>query len=636
MPIEELGRGGMGIVYKCTDRKLLKEVAVKVIGWNLDDTEVIRFHKEAKALAKLQHPNILGIIHFGHSDNDSLFLVMELLTGRSLSSLIETGLVPPFDDALNIFIQICDGLHHAHKRDVLHRDIKPSNIFLERTARGDIKTTITDFGLAKLLTEDQRMTKTGVVMGSPPYMSPEQAAGGSVDERADIYSLGCLMFEVLTGQKPFEAPTVPALLMKQINEPAPRLYDIVPDRNYPEEMEQILAKCLAKNPDNRYREVSELRSDLKQLKENAAVTYGQIENASCSSQADSASQLNLFLQTGMQRQPQKTVAGKIAVIAVALMLIGGLSSFVLTALNSRIDKSKSEPVRKMSLSGAKNDTEFGAYLLKKSVPVYDRETPSWLQCKGEGGGAKLVDVVNTALTAGKKPGTFPYYIDATDSDLTEQQLESIKSLELVGLRLVNTSITDKALRDTIRKIPTLRSIELSGTKITDEGVKSLIALKELSGINLSNTAITDNSIPNLCNLPSIHFMCLMDCPNLTGSTFGALAKLPSVDLSVGGSNIKPENFKLLESVRLTYLDAARLNLTDKDLSIIAKLLTLKKLIITGNPRITSKGFLQLTALKNLTLIEVFDCPQVSQKARNQFALALPNVRFRHTDPENLD
>lgn len=633
-PIEELGRGGMGVVYKCTDRKMLNDVAVKVIGWNPSNDEIIRFQKEAKALAKLQHPNILGIHHFGHSDDDSLFIVMELLTGRSLSSLIESEIVPPFEDALTIFIQICDGLSHAHRKDVLHRDVKPSNIFVQRTERGDIKTTITDFGLAKLLNEDQRQTKTGIALGSPAYISPEQASGKDVDERSDLYSVGCLMFEVLTGQKPFQATTVPALIMKQINEPPPRLSDVAADRNYPEEIEEIIAKCLKKDPDERYASATELRTDLQDLKDKGVVVYGQIEN---SSQSGSASRMDEFLMTGLQlTKPKHPLARKAALVAASLILTGVMAYLIVNMNTAPIDTSVSPEVKKMTISGSNESSDYGDMLLKEHVHSYHKSPPEWVQCRFKGGGVKLVDVANQARATKKAPGAWPYYIDCRDSDLNDEQLNTITFLELLGLRLDRTHITDESLKNSVNKITTLKELCISGTKITDAGIKNLTDLKDLGSINIAeNTELTDESIATLSKMKSINFICAMFCPKITGSTFGALRKVrPSIGLSIGGSNINNENLKLLEGAPLIYLDAQRTDLTDKDLEVISKFETLTGLLLHGNHKITGTGLMKLSRLKKLVVLGIHDCPKIERSAISELKAQRPKLDIQLTEAVN--
>ncbi|MDZ4834140.1 MAG: serine/threonine-protein kinase [Candidatus Melainabacteria bacterium] len=636
LALEEIGRGGMGVVYKCSDRKMGRSVAVKVIGWNLSDTDTIRFHKEAKALAKLQHPNILSVLHFGHSDDDSLFLVMELLTGQSLSSLIDSGILPRFEEALCIFLKICDGLAHAHKKDVLHRDIKPSNIFVERTTSGDINTIITDFGLAKLLTEDQRLTQTGVSLGTPAYMSPEQAAGKTVDERSDIYSLGCLMFEVLTGEQPFQSGNVTGLMLKQVNEPPPRLSDVAPDRNYPEEMEEILAKCLAKNPDERYSEISELKNDIHNLKNNSVIVYAQIDSGSEGSQSDSAAKMNEFLRTGVQQSTPRARAGKAVVVTSGLLLLIGLIGFITNLGSFGLLEKKEQPLTGITVMGSKNDNKDTENFIDLTLKI-SRTEELWIPCTGQGGAKRLLDVVQNERMSRKQRGTRAnYYIDARNSDVTDKQLHALKSINVIGLRLGGTAVGDDAIKNTVSKLADLEELSLRGTQVTDECAQYLTANEKLDSIDLSQTKISDKSIPILSELKSLRFICAMSCPNLTGSTFGALKNLrhDSVDLSVDGSNINQENLKLLQNLPMRYLDVSGLKLNDNDMEVISRISSLQIVILNRNPEVTQKGFLQLAKLKKLAQVGVHGCPKITPATITHFNSVHPTPKIVVVEPES--
>jgi serine/threonine protein kinase len=642
-PLEELGRGGMGIVYKCNDLKLGHAVAVKVLGWNLSNDEIIRFHKEAKALAKLQHPNILGIRHFGHSDNDSLFLVMELLNGKSLAQLLDSEIILPFEDALNTFIQICDGLGHAHKKNILHRDIKPSNVFVERTASGDLKATITDFGLAKLLTEDQHQTKTGIALGTPAYMSPEQAAAKPVDERADIYSLGILMFEILAGTRPFDATTIPGLLMMQVNQPAPRLSDVVPDRNYPEEMEVILAKCLAKDPNDRYSNTKELREDLEQLKGLSQTTYASIDSSTGDSQAASnAARLDEFLRTGMQRserQARKTTA--VAFYGLIVLGVIVLTFSVQTISSSWIDTSKSweHPEDGLNLTGQSKDKDMSS-MNQAIIDKLKSEASevSWVKCRGRGGGLNLLEIARNSRKSLKDNGTISAaYIDAEESDVTAKQLSTLIGLPILGLRLDHTSTDDATVRDVLSKLTKLKSLDLTGTKVTNACIKYLSANKELLVIELSGTVITDEALNLIGDLKALNCVSLGDCRKLTGATFGALKKIrrPFM-LNVGNSNINLENLKILQDLPLTYLDVSHLALTDKDLAVISNIETLNVVILSKNPRVTPDGLFQLAKLKKLDRLGIYGCQQLTPAVMKRFDKLHPTPPIHIIEPANDD
>jgi serine/threonine protein kinase len=248
--VEPLGKGGMATVYKAYDTQLERDVAIKLIRLDQFGSAVVenlrkRFEREAKTLAKLTHPNIVGIIDFGEFDGTP-YLVMEYLPSGTLKE--KMGSPVPFAEAVSILLPIANALAFAHQKEIIHRDVKPANILI--TASGE--PMLTDFGIAKILDQEggQTLTGTGVGIGTPEYMAPEQAIGKAVDGRADIYSLGIVFYELVTGSKPFSADTPMAVVFKHMTDPLPRPSSIV--GNIPEEVEHVLIKALAKKPEDRY------------------------------------------------------------------------------------------------------------------------------------------------------------------------------------------------------------------------------------------------------------------------------------------------------------------------------------------------------------------------------------------------
>jgi eukaryotic-like serine/threonine-protein kinase len=262
--IEPIGQGGMAFVYRVYDTHLSREVAIKIIRTDLFGPAVLkelltRFEREAKALAQFDHPHIVHVYDYGEY-GDSPYLVMQYLSGGTLESKMGT----PFDwqEAVNLILPLVQALDYAHKRDVIHRDIKPANVLL--TAEGQPK--LTDFGIAKMLQSGPltAITGTGMTIGTPEYMSPEQAMGDPTDHRCDIYSLGIVFYELITGKKPFESETPMAVIIKHINEPLPSPSALVPD--LPEAVEEILFTALAKKPDDRYPDMPTLMGILETLR----------------------------------------------------------------------------------------------------------------------------------------------------------------------------------------------------------------------------------------------------------------------------------------------------------------------------------------------------------------------------------
>ena len=260
----EIGRGGMGVVYSARDERLKRQVAIKVLPPELAFREEIRirFLREAETAARLSHPHIVPIHSVGESPDRLVYFVMAFIDGEPLSAKLKRrGRLPP-EEARRIMAETADALGAAHALGIIHRDVKPDNILLEGS-RG--RVVVTDFGIAKALsstTGGATLTATGVAIGTPHFMSPEQAAGDrEIDGRSDLYSLGVVAYQMLVGELPFHAPTVPGILMKQITERAPLLTDKRPD--CPEDLAAAVMRCLEKDPEDRWPTADALRRALE-------------------------------------------------------------------------------------------------------------------------------------------------------------------------------------------------------------------------------------------------------------------------------------------------------------------------------------------------------------------------------------
>lgn len=249
--LEKLGEGGMATVYKAFDTKLERQVAVKVIHPHkqMADKFVKRFDREAKALAQLNHANIVRVIDYGEQDG-SPYLVMEYVTGGTLKQKLG-GRPMPWREAIRTIIPVAHALSAAHDQGIIHRDVKSSNILIAKN--GD--PMLSDFGVARMteVEDTLELTGTGVGVGTPEYMSPEQAQGRQVDGRSDLYSLGVVLYEMCTGRKPFQAETPMAVVWKLASEPLPSPRQFLKD--LPEEVEGLLLKALARSPSNRYQDM---------------------------------------------------------------------------------------------------------------------------------------------------------------------------------------------------------------------------------------------------------------------------------------------------------------------------------------------------------------------------------------------
>ncbi|MBP3881472.1 MAG: Stk1 family PASTA domain-containing Ser/Thr kinase [Lachnospiraceae bacterium] len=253
--LEKVGTGGMADVYKSKDHTLNRYVAVKVLKQEFSENAnfVSKFRVEAQAAAGLMHPNIVNVYDVGE-EKGIYYIVMELVDGITLKNYIAKRGRLGYKEAVTIALQVSMGLEVAHRNHIIHRDIKPQNIIISR----DGKVKVTDFGIAKAATSD---TITSNVMGSVHYTSPEQARGGYSDEKSDVYSLGVTLYEMLTGEVPFDGETTVAIAIRHIQEPMPSPRKINPDIPY--SVDQIVLKCCEKSPDRRYQNMQELAADLK-------------------------------------------------------------------------------------------------------------------------------------------------------------------------------------------------------------------------------------------------------------------------------------------------------------------------------------------------------------------------------------
>jgi serine/threonine-protein kinase len=275
---KRIGEGGMGIVYSATHAMLGKKLALKVLrGEVARDPDVVqRFITEAQSATSIGHENIIDISDFGRLPDRTVYFVMEYLDGEALTKLIRRGGSIPVREAVHIIRQIASALGAAHTRGIVHRDLKPDNIYLIK--RGGAATAnfvkVLDFGIAKVGGASSKLTKTGMVFGTPHYMSPEQAAGQTVDQRTDIYALGVIMYEMFVGKVPFDADTFMGILTKHMFEPPIPPSQASTGGNRLGALEDITLKALQKKPEQRYQSMADLLADLDRVASGGQVAIG--------------------------------------------------------------------------------------------------------------------------------------------------------------------------------------------------------------------------------------------------------------------------------------------------------------------------------------------------------------------------
>lgn len=486
--LELLGQGSMGQVLKCKDTKLGRIVAVKRILKDLDNDSIARFHNEAKLTSQLEHPNIMKIYDFGQADDGQLFMVMDYLDGSSLRELIGTVGSIGFRDAYPIFLQICDGLSYAHSKGVLHRDIKPSNVILLEQPNDFHKVKLLDFGLAKATNNlDPKITKTGLAVGSPAYMSPEQALGKEIDERSDIYNFGCTLFQSLTGETVFGSENPTEILNKQVRDKPPRLCDKV-DREFAPQVEGFVARCLSKNPQNRFSSVDEMKKTLTEVMD------------SLDMEVESESSINQSIYD------ESKLYYQILALSMVLVFLFGLGYFLYIYIErqneveakkapkvfKRVEKMPAEPIK----LGDAITRSFG-FKLKR-----DPEGVFYVDSSGQVTDGELEEAAQKF--AREKVGFWNITHSPNFSGVGVRYLEGLKIKEL---RLTKSAITDKGCK-AISRLKSLQSLSIDRCSfITPVGISYLSKLPNLKTLHVSNRELTNRTaFTQIAKIKSLNYL----------------------------------------------------------------------------------------------------------------------------------
>ncbi|MBS2006196.1 MAG: protein kinase [Cyanobacteria bacterium SZAS TMP-1] len=366
-----LGSGGMGAVFACRHLALNQNYALKLLSArDMSGESWSRFQVEAKALARLNHPGIVTIYNMGIDKNQCPYYVMDLLSGEGLNTMIERQGPLPYQQALDIFIQVAEALGSAHAQGIVHRDIKPSNLMLQKDqASGQTRVKLVDFGIARVSKEDgpnQSQTATGLIFGTPFYMSPEQCDGARVDGRSDIYSIGCALFETLTGRPPFVGESAVQTLMLHQNKPAPTLKSRARDLEFPEALEFAVQKMLKKRAAERYQDMSQLKHDLERIRQGKPILAQGLTGAS------EAAPIKINLPERQATVPP-TASGittpiKLA-IAGGLLVILAASTIITIALTNK-------PQKKIVTSAA--GSKSAPYVASSPASNFAGDTLDWI------------------------------------------------------------------------------------------------------------------------------------------------------------------------------------------------------------------------------------------------------------------
>lgn len=499
----------MGEVYRAHDTVLNIDVAVKVLPASLAELGAARLQREAIALAKLNHPNIARVIDFSQTKDQSPYMVMEYLSGESLDQIIKKQKILELKTALTVFAQICRGLEFAHSMGVIHRDLKPSNIMLTKDEENKtLSVKILDFGIAKVTTENQRLTSTGALVGSPLYMSPEHAEGIADDPPSDIYSLGCLMFECLTGAPPIKGANALETITFHKNQAPPLISDIAPQLNYPKELINLIDECLRKTPQSRPQTAKEVELRLNEITQVLETGPKVSIQASKTKPRFSItqSQLSLFA---------------VSTLVLAMLATGTYAVFNLPKTDQRtvdkakqeIKKEKEEITKKYGKHSPFEEREI-IYRTKENGSIEVKLPPTMTDddfkmvkrgneiflVSNESTGRGFYDLTNLKLST----------ISIQYGQIEDQYCDAFTKFPLLGyLRIQSPKLTDKGV-EAITKHKHFKALHIMSDKVTDHGVSFIGSLKNLESLTLSSTSITPAAIDYIIPLTQLKMLFLKD------------------------------------------------------------------------------------------------------------------------------
>ncbi len=617
----KLGQGGMGQVFRGHDFELDKTVAIKVLFPNTPDQVIKRFHTEARALAKFNHPNIMRVEHFGQASNGQLYLVNEFVKGESLSTLIEQRGPQTFFDVLPIFEKICRGLRYAHMEKVQHRDIKPSNVMLTADRSREDSVKLVDFGLAKP-NEDYELTKTGTAMGSPPYMSPEAVHGKETDFRSDIYSLGCTLFEMMAAVPPFVGETPFHTMMAHINRLPPTLQEAC-DKQFDEEVENFVQKFIKKNPADRFQNMDEVITELDRVK-NVLIEKRNAADASMASGLYTSS-AKLLKETQKLNAALKVVSIVVGVIVVIAVPIVWMKSAYENAPKTAVAGDSSEAARPKAVRTEENEDKFddsttgltahkaGAQLLVKSENRHD----DICLISGNLSEKEVQDI----MIQFKDVKTFQF----EDATIEPSSVRQILKLPIEKLNFVNMKVTEVML-EAVGQMSQLQLLRINRCADLPDG--SLDLLKPLK----NNKAFM--SLELSCGLgyrkPVVPFAHM---PMLIQVKY-ELATITREDMKAFGSmkNLQELEFKycsfapdaipeLKKAKKCAKLGITQCELTQQQFQQIGELSSVQ-LLQMNNTNLDNAGLSKLKNLKKLMYIDV-QRTQVDENGMRELMKAIP-------------
>ncbi len=584
-----IGSGGMGVVYRCTQILMSKEMAIKTLNKSsMNDEAVQRFQTEAKAAGQLSHPNLVSVYDFGVTEDGMPYMVMDFVPGRTLQDVLSEHGQLKLEIVIDIFIECADGLAHAHENKVYHRDIKPSNIVLlqeENIGPGTIR--ILDFGIAKIASDGQQtqeLTKTGVVIGSPLYMSPEQGIGKRMDARTDIYSLGCVLFECLCGCPPFQGESVIETMMLHQTETPLTLKEASLGREFPCRLQELVSSMMAKNVDNRINSMVAVHHELVEIRD-------QMKNPGRAKKVipEAAKQLN--------DGKNKWISTPVIIGAIAVFIVG-ISIFMVSLLNP-----PEKPVKKMTF-------DDGPPIHQDMQAAYDhRVSKSIAESKSRGDMHVSIGGVEFSQRQFEIIAREKWIRDVILKEcqgITASGLDTILKNQIETLNFRECDLRDECLA-AIARCKTLHHLSLAEcSSITAGGLLKIANMKDLMTLNLSCTPVRDDFLEVLAKKQQKYLdLDISRNSFINDNSMRILAKFKDpLVLNISSTSVSDKGLKPFGDNLIGLLMIGDRRVSDKGMEILAAQCPNLKVIQLAGTSVTAKGILQLAKLKNLKDLQI--------------------------------
>lgn len=637
--VREIGAGGMGVVYEVKRCRLSREpLALKtLLHVNPSSDAALRFQREARILIDLNHPNVVKTHGFGISKDGRVYLVMDLIKGQSLTEEIkriasfpDPNKIQAINFAVEVAIQVCDGLTHVHERQhlrrtttksnhelkpIVHRDLKPSNIMISwvptnQGADASVKphATILDFGIAKIYDDDklQSLTESGTGCGTAAYMSPEQCRSAKLDPRSDIYALGCILFECITGIPPYVGRGA-EIMIKHCSEPIPSFTEATLGAAIPNELERIVHKTLEKDPNDRYQTAEALKYDL--------LAFQNGRSSSTKTGAPVVSKVKKPGARDSQSGNPRIKSMLITLSAIALLLIVFCAFAV--GRHDRGEKTRiSEQIKSKNHSSTGATSAISADIASLQMTGTDVEQLLRIAPKTNYDRTIRQLVISDRKISANYEGTDLTdaglgYLCAANSKMEELNLAHTKISDaglkllsgrrLQSLRLAGDSISDAGLANL--SSAKIRNLDLSETGITDLGIAS-IAANRIVNLDLSHTKITNQGLVSIGKMPRLEKLSLAYDNDVSDKGLPSLARLALIGLDLRGTKITDAGIPYISRIRtLKTLNLNSTAVSDQCLKTMETLDSLSFLAL-AHDHISDKCIDQLRNLRNLLGVDL--------------------------------